>query len=136
MRLRIRSTSRFSGFALWPCAFAALWATGVLTVGLIERARGLSIPLCHWKRLTGLPCPTCGGTRMLFHMIEGRVLEAFLLNPLLFVAGASFVVWMVAKLVFARSVSLECSRAEQRCIVAALAVTFATNWAYLIAAGR
>jgi hypothetical protein len=42
-------------------------------------------PQCAFRLLTGYDCPGCGTTRALHHLLHGRVEEAFLLNPMLFV---------------------------------------------------
>lgn len=39
-------------------------------------------PFCVFKKLTGLPCPGCGGVRAIRLLMEGEVLQAFYTNPL------------------------------------------------------
>ena len=45
----------------------------------------------HW--LTGLRCPLCGAQRMLLALWHGQVVEAFWLNPALFLAVPMGVAW-------------------------------------------
>jgi len=43
-------------------------------------------PGCVFKRLIGLPCPTCGSTRSLVHLSHGDILSALSMNPLVTLA--------------------------------------------------
>ncbi len=44
-------------------------------------------PSCPFRSLTGLLCPLCGGLRAAHALLHGRVIDAVVLNPFLFVAG-------------------------------------------------
>ncbi len=37
--------------------------------------------LCLFKKLTGLPCPSCGTTRSLLALIDGHLVDSLLINP-------------------------------------------------------
>ena len=63
---------------------------------LVLAARQLSIAtqgfnngpiLCTFRRITGMPCPFCGGTRSVGALLEGRFLDALTLNPLGYVSA-------------------------------------------------
>jgi hypothetical protein len=41
-------------------------------------------PRCVFHALTGLECPGCGGTRALHQLLHGRFVDAYRLNPMLF----------------------------------------------------
>jgi hypothetical protein len=40
------------------------------------------LPGCIFYKLTGLYCPGCGTTRMLFYLVHGHPIQAFRSNPL------------------------------------------------------
>jgi hypothetical protein len=40
------------------------------------------LPGCIFRRFTGLACPGCGMTRAAFHALNGRLGQAFAMNPL------------------------------------------------------
>ena len=43
---------------------------------------GLPQPICHFREWTGVPCPTCGSSRMVEALLGGDVFEALRWNPL------------------------------------------------------
>jgi hypothetical protein len=86
------------------------------------------------KNLTGLPCPFCGGTRAVFALLRGDLLQAFWFNPLatigLLLALPGYFVY--DKLLRPRGWEKPLSKAFVILLIAALVV----NWAYLIIVGR
>jgi Protein of unknown function (DUF2752) len=89
---------------------ALLW--GFLTAcSLLLRPFWLAIapllPGCPFRRLTGIPCPTCGTTRAAVALLGGHLGAALALNPLATLAGIGFVaggllapLWATLKLPF------------------------------------
>ncbi len=49
---------------------------------LVSLGTGRDVPTCLFRRVTGLPCATCGGTRVVYALSQGHVLTALQLNPL------------------------------------------------------
>ncbi len=41
-------------------------------------------PSCMFKELTGIPCPTCGGTRLYYSLLNLNIIKALYYNPLIF----------------------------------------------------
>ena len=50
----------------------------------LNKYTGFAIP-CIFHEITGWDCPGCGITRCLFHLINFRIKDAFLVNPLVFI---------------------------------------------------
>lgn len=75
--------------AIWGSSAAAvvIAAGAWLLYNYAPTAYGF-YPRCLFKMLTGLECPGCGSTRALHHLLHGRVEEAFLLNPMIFLVMA------------------------------------------------
>lgn len=96
-------------------------------------------PVCALKRLTGQPCLGCGMTRSWVHMAHGRLLEAWLQNPLgsgLFVAlvvALTYVILRVAGRIPALRV--EFSSGETWTLRGLAVAVLAGNWAYLLLTG-
>jgi len=72
----------FGGVLLAGAGLAALWLR-------LE----LPLPVCHLREWTGIPCPTCGATRMVQAVLAGEPGRAFSANPLLFLGLAGVALW-------------------------------------------
>lgn len=55
-----------------------------ITYYILNKKTGFYIP-CIFHEITGLDCPGCGITRCLFHLINFNFLDAFKVNPLVFI---------------------------------------------------
>ena len=72
------------------------WLLAMLGAAAIARVAmqwNLPLPACGFKRLTGVPCPFCGGTRALRSAAEFDLWTAFQFNPLVFLAGVAVFLW-------------------------------------------
>lgn len=92
------------------------------------------LPRCAFRRLTGLPCPTCGSTHAAIALLHGRVLAALAANPLITILGLGFAaggiiapVWALAR----GPVPALSGKLPVWARVLAVAVIL-VNWAYLI----
>lgn len=54
-----------------------------------------SLGSCPFLDVTGIPCPTCGGTRAALGLVDGRWGDAFLANPFMAAGLTLFVAWFV-----------------------------------------
>jgi hypothetical protein len=116
----------------WAVALVAGWA---LLVGMFELIgpTGPGATLCLVRRVTSVPCPTCGSTRAARAIFAGQPLDGLRHNPLVVLAGAAVVVVLVIRVGLARRLEVHLGRGARRVawIVAALALV--ANWAYVIA---
>lgn len=99
-------------------------------------ALAAGLPLCPFHAVTGLPCPTCGGTRALLALARLDPVSALAWNPLVALAAAVFLAGGLVALVRAlrgRGVADVPARPWLR---AAAALALAANWAFVIASGR
>jgi hypothetical protein len=64
------------------CALTAVWLR-----------LGLPRPICVLREWTGIPCPTCGTTRLLEALLSGDILGALAWNPLVFFFLAAVAMW-------------------------------------------
>jgi hypothetical protein len=124
---------------------APLWAvlSGGAAVAGLAAARfcpGVAgvLPVCPFRALTGLPCPTCGATRALLALAAGEPGRALAQSPLAVAALALALVaglwglsrWLAPSLVPAFRLGPE----GQTRLARAGAVLLLLNWAYLLAA--
>ena len=112
----------------------------ILYLGLVALYEGLAassattLPtLCHFRRWTGIPCPTCGTTRMVRAVLEGDLVSAARHNPLMFGLVTALLVAALLRMLFGFQVSWP-TRPRTRRLAAACAVgVFLANWAYILA---
>jgi hypothetical protein len=114
---------------------------GLLAVGLVSTLGldRLGLTLCTFKRLTGLPCATCGSTRALAQLARLDLAGALAQNPLAALLAIAAVAWAAIDLLLVvrgRALSLEMTAAEGRGLSLAAVVAAVLNWAYVVAAGR
>ena len=56
------------------------------------------VHVCIIKNVTGYPCPSCGTTRAVVLILEGRIIESILLNPfgiLVMIIMTIFPIWIL-----------------------------------------
>jgi hypothetical protein len=93
-------------------------------------------PDCTFKAITGIPCPTCGATHSVVHLVHGAVVSAFWSNPLVTVvfSGALlvFLFSLVALLMRFPRLEVAVSRKEGMFLRAGAVILFLAHWAYLV----
>ena len=99
---------------------------------------GLPWPGCWFRRLTGLPCPTCGATRCAMALARGDLFGALQQNPLMLLCyGLTIAVnlYAAAVLLFRlprpRLASLPPKLKRALSLLAVVAL--GANWVYLLA---
>jgi hypothetical protein len=132
MRVEVVGTSRRPPWPLWAVACVLLWAALVGSGILLAGHTGHPVELCMFRRLTGLPCPTCGITRGLLNLLRGRVAAAWWSNPLVFVVELALAAVFLLRVVFGLRPSVQLTRGERRLAWGCAAVLFLANWAYVI----
>ena len=98
---------------------------------------GLSaLSRCRFKDYTGWPCPSCGGTRSIEALFQGRISESFSWNPLVCAGIVILACWFLLSLclevVRGREMTVELTAGEKWILrILAVALPLA-NWFYLI----
>ena len=120
---RLRNAFVLLGLVLWMVYTRVFWAASALHV---------TLPPCPFLRLTGHPCPFCGGTRSFAYMWRGDVGHAsalYPLGPVLFF-GALLAIPIVAAAVIAdRTVMLRLPDRLRRAVYGAALGVLAVSWA-------
>ena len=97
------------------------------------------IVVCPLKRLTGVPCPTCGTTRACLAMLRGDVRAAFALQPfaVALVSGVApaLLLWAAAA-GRARVRAFLAAAFARRSVQWLLAALLAADWIYVIRNGN
>lgn len=118
---------------------ALLWGA-VALCALLLRPFWLAVaplmPACPFRLLTGVPCPTCGTTHAAQALLNGHVMDALAVNPLMTLAGVAFVLGgLTAPLwVIAGGAVPDAPVRLPLWARAAIVAVIAANWAWLILA--
>ena len=114
----------------------ALLALSLISLGAAVLLRDLApdVTLCGVKKLTGLPCPFCGGVRATAALGQGSLAEAFAWNPAVTLLHAGMLT-SGAALVLGRTPPW-LTPERQRFVFRAILVILLVNWLYLVAVGR
>lgn len=94
---------------------------------------------CGFKQRTGLPCPTCGMTTATLAFAQGRILEAFNIQPacgllcsvMVIMALLAFVIAVFG--VYFRFIERFFTEVKLRYIILALIIIIAAGWAVTLA---
>jgi hypothetical protein len=104
--------------------------------GAVWLRLGLPTPGCRFREWTGLPCATCGTTRMLRALLAGDLANAILLNPMVFFALVAVGAWSLVASIRALTGRPAWPIAQgppaRRALAAAAALGLAAGWAYQI----
>jgi hypothetical protein len=88
---RLRALSRGVVDLLTPAqprgGIALLWLTltglALTLLFFVNPEQSRLLPPCPFRAVTGVECPGCGSARAVHHLLHGRAVAAFRLNPLL-----------------------------------------------------
>ena len=112
-------------------ALCAACAVAAIAVG----AHLLGVTLCPLRRFLGIPCSTCGTTRVVVALFGGNVREALALNPLtatLLCVGPPLLGFHVLVCGVAATEGLLRRLSGRRLFWWAVALLAVANWAYLL----
>lgn len=114
-----------------------LLMTGALLAARLYPDLVFGLSHCRLRDITGLPCPTCGGTHSAVSLVAGRWTEAILANPVTLLAMVLLVVWalygLAATVIPSWRRSLDLSRGEKKAARIGAAVLFVVAWLWQIA---
>ena len=118
--------------------FGLVLAVAGVAAALWLRA-GLPVLACQFREWTGVPCPTCGSTRLGQALLHGDIGEALSLNPLVFLVLSGVSVWAAAstaaRLLHRPTPRLQLDPRERLLLRIAAVATLAAGWVYLIVRG-
>jgi hypothetical protein len=132
MKVEIIHTSRRPPWPLWAVLLVLVWSScGVALVWLSAHFHQ-PVQLCLFKRLTGIPCPTCGFTRGVISLLGGHITQAWLCNPLLYFVLALFLAATAVQVIWARSIRINLTGKERSAAWILGVLLFIANWIYVI----
>lgn len=132
MRIRFFRTSRWPRAPWWALGLCFGWLVLVGWVWHLEQRTGLTPETCLIHGLFDVPCPTCGSTRVVTHLLAGRTLQAFGYNPLVFLGLVVGGMALVLRMVTGWWVELDLGRSGRSMTLAAGIFLLLANWAWLL----
>ena len=132
MRLACAKASRLPAAPRWAILFTALWLALVGVVVALDHRRGTETALCPMRRLTGVPCPTCGTTRGLLALARGWLGESVAWNPLMILSALAGMAVLALRMASGRTLRLDVTRSERRALVGLAAAALLVDWLYLL----
>ncbi|MFI5181027.1 MAG: DUF2752 domain-containing protein [Thermoanaerobaculia bacterium] len=116
------------------------WGTAALALLVLAPAAPVvapGLPPCLFREVTGLPCPTCGGTRAALALLSGDIAGALHANPLVVAA----LLLLVGGGIVAGLLAIEGRGVREPAHIpgwarAAIVLSLAVNWLWLIVDGR
>jgi hypothetical protein len=132
MKIEMVHVSRRPPWPLWAVLIVFLWSALGLSLVWLSAHFHRPVQLCLFKRLTGVPCPTCGFTRGAISLLGGHIAQAWLYNPLLFLVLALFFAAIAIRIISARSIRINLTGNERSAAWILASVLFFANWAYIV----
>jgi hypothetical protein len=132
LRLSLERAPRAAAPPLWPALAAALWAALAAAMVVLAPAAGVSPATCAFRRVTGVPCPTCGSTRAALALLDGRPLAAIAFNPMTVALGAAAIAWLALRIGLGRRVALHAGARVRKALWIGAALLIALDWAWVV----
>lgn len=132
MKIEIVKVPRRPPWPVWAVLIVLLWLSLGCAVVVLERHLNQLASLCLFKRITHIPCPTCGFTRGGQLLLSGQPVRAWFYNPLLFSVLVFFFVLTLLRLLFARTMHLHLNPKEKIFAWLLAIIIFTANWIYVI----
>ncbi len=106
-----------------------VWGLSAIGAYWVTQITGTPVIICPLRRFTGIPCPTCGGTRAFVSLATLHPLEALAFNPLVTIGLVIGPIWAIRRKTRGLRL-LDWHPAWQ--VLALLGVLVTANWAYLL----
>jgi hypothetical protein len=110
----------------------AVWFCFVVTAVLLSRRYNTPIEICLFKRITGIPCPTCGSTTGGLLILQGRFLQGWLANPFVYTAVPLIGLHLLFQIVTGYSIRFRYSKRGRLVVTILLIAVILGNWGYIL----
>jgi hypothetical protein len=118
----------------------ALAGAALVVLWIASGHEELPLIICPFRRITSIPCLTCGGTRAILALARGDLGVALHWNPLVACAGLVSAAWLVyaaaVTVLRAPRLRIRLGEREGTLLRAAVWLVIAGNWMFLILQGR
>jgi len=128
-----RATTRWPVVGVWPLALGIVW-TALVGAFVLLKPAGSDATLCVFRNLTGVPCPTCGSSRAVLAVVQGRPLEAIAFNPFVTAVGALAIAWLAVRVGLGRRIEIDLAPRHRTPAWIAIGTLLSANWVYVVLA--
>lgn len=135
MRISLVRVPRLPKWPWWLVAILASWFALLGTTYYLATRTGREVTVCLFRRITHLPCPSCGATRGVISLLSGHPLRAWSYNPLVMTVICAIVALAVLRLVFGLVVDVSFSPRQKHAAMACAAALMLANWIYVLGWG-
>jgi hypothetical protein len=131
-RLRARAVASYPRPTRLLILILIIFAAWALAWNGVTALLGVDAPSCTFRRVTGMPCATCGGTRAALRLFRGDLLGALQLNPLATLITVGVPAWLITAWIRRGTPLIRWTRARWLWATLALVVVVAANWIYVV----
>lgn len=131
-RVHLEKTGRKPSVPLAAGIVGAVWFGFVVTAVLAAQRFNTPLELCLFKRITGIPCPTCGSTTGGMLILQGHFLQGWLANPFVYTAVPLIGLHLLFQIITGYSIRFRYTKRERTVVTFLLAAAILGNWAYLV----
>ncbi|HOD31986.1 MAG TPA: DUF2752 domain-containing protein [Holophaga sp.] len=132
MRIHFFRASRWPRVPMWALGLCLGWLLLVAWVWWLEQRTGITPETCLVHGAFGIPCPTCGSTRVVTRLLEGRWAEALRFNPLVFLGLAGGMAALAVRFTTGWWFRFDLSLNERAWILAGGVALLLANWAWVL----
>lgn len=114
-------------------AFLVLWIAAVIASQAVSSGEEAGPTTCKLRAVTGVPCPTCGGTRSTFSLFRGDISGAIAHNPWIVGMHLCVVISLLAMLLRRPRWNIISRLSRQpKIAVPLLLISLGLNWIYVL----
>jgi len=115
-----------------PVCLGMLWLLLILISYLVRNVNSSLVSLCWFRNIFNIKCPTCGSTRIVVNLMRMRILQAFLINPLVFAFSLVIIFYLALRTFIGKDVDFIMSKRERTFTLVFFILIFFLNWLYVI----
>lgn len=110
------SSSKLYTILLISCMAGYIWLFISITTNLTEKK---TVEVCLIKHVTNVPCPSCGSTRSVISLANGKFSDALRINPLGYVVASIMIltpIWILIDLLIKKKTLFDFYNKMETCL--------------------
>lgn len=128
----LEKTGRKPKIPIAALIVGGVWFLFVLAGVFLHRRYNVPLNFCLFRRITGLPCPTCGATTGGLHILNGKILEGWLANPFVYTTIPVIGFHLIFQIITGYTIRYRYSVVGRKIAAVLLTAAIFVNWVYVI----